>query len=190
MKYKSIIEGCKKGKAASQRSLVGSFAPIFKNICLRYLPDDPSAQDAVQEAFINVFKNIHAFRNEGSFEGWMKRIAVRTALGYRKKYFKVEHIAQELSVEVHDHAQVPDVYSKLGSEALEKILQQLPEHHYIVFNMYVVEGFDHNEIAEILDIAPSTSRSTLTRARKKLIDLLKGDSDFNESFPKKMRHEL
>lgn len=171
MKYNKVIEGCIRGEASYQRELVRGFAPTFKAIGLRYLPDEPSASDAVQEAFINVFRYIHTYKHEGSFEGWMRRIAVNASLNYRKKHFK-QRPFEELDHHEKSSFTLPEAVMKLDHEELLKLIKQLPDQYYLVFSMNVIEGFSHKEIAETLGITDSTSRATLTRARKKLKNLL------------------
>lgn len=171
MNYDKVIAGCIQGKASYQRKLVSGFAPIFKAIALRYLPDEPSANDAVQEAFVNVFRYIKNYQGKGSFEGWMRRIAVNAALNYRKKHFKQKGFVE---VEVLDKTMIthPDVYHTLNHNELLEFIKQLPEQYYLVFTMHIIEGFSHNEIATSLDISESASRANLSRARQKLRNLL------------------
>lgn len=190
MEYKDIIKGCQKGKASSQRELVRRFAGLYKSICLRYLPDGQSADDAVQEAFINVFNNIQKFRDEGSFEGWMKRVAVNTSLNYRKKHFKAQQQHLELISNEHERAQVPDAMQNLRAEELIHLIKRLPEQYYLVFSMYVIEGMSHQEIGDELNITSSTSRATLSRARTKLIALLNKEESLNNYYMNTQGHGL
>lgn len=188
MAYTELIKGCQKGKTSSQRELVRKFAGIYKAICLRYLPDAQAADDAVQESFINVFNNIQKYRGDGSFEGWMKRIAVNTSLNYRKKHFKSATQYVEIVKDDHDVQEVPDAYAHMRAEELLVLIRKLPDQYYMVFNMYVIDGMNHNEIAERLNITSSTSRATLSRARVKLIDILKKEELYTTPYINQMNH--
>lgn len=171
MDLKEIIEGCKSGKKNCQECLVRIYAPGLLAICRRYTKDYESANDALQESFINIFKYINSYKGAGSFEGWMKRIAVNCSISFQKKHFKVYHEADIL----HDskqHCEIPDVYSTLGKEEILGLLSELPKSLFIVFNMHVVEGYSHKEISELLEISEGTSRASLSRARSRLIEII------------------
>lgn len=171
MSIEELIEGCKNGDALCHEKLVRHFAPKLIAICRRYTKDTEIANDALQETFINVFKYIKNFEGKGSFEGWMKRIAVNCSISYQKKYFKTYYSDNLLEDDIQN-SQVPDVYSQLGVEDIMKLIERLPKSLYVVFNMYVVEGFSHKEIGDILDISEGTSRASLSRARAKLIEYI------------------
>lgn len=181
MNIEQIIQGCIDKSPQMQAALVRRFAPMFKAISLRYVPDHRTADDVVQEAFINVFKYIKNFKGTGSFEGWMRRIVVNAALNYRKKHVRFSYDITEIHQD--DEPQyVPDVYEKLDKYALLSIIKQLPEKYYIVFTLFVIDGFNHQEISEKLDISVGTSRSLLSRARTKLIEIMKKEN-FDYSYP-------
>lgn len=171
MNLDDIIAGCKAESKPHQERLVRSYAPGLLAICRRYTRDAESANDALQETFVNVFKYINSYKGSGSFEGWMKRIAVNCSISFQKKHFKVYYEPDVL----HDssqHAEIPDVYSKLGKEEILALLDQLPQALHTVFTMHVVEGYSHKEIAEILEISEGTSRASLSRARSRLIEII------------------
>jgi len=133
------------------------------------------AEDILQDAFIKVFDNIGRFEFKGSFEGWIRRIVINTALkNYSKKSFKQEQIGLENQPELPLD---PEIYSNLEEEELLRLINRLPDGYRLVFNLYAVEGYSHKEIAELLGIQESTSRSQLVKARKMLqgmiIDLQK-----------------
>jgi RNA polymerase sigma-70 factor (ECF subfamily) len=166
-----IIEGCKSGKAESQEYLVRKYAPVLLAICRRYTKDQESANDALQEAFINIFKYINSYSGKGSFEGWLKRIAVNCSITFQKKYFQNYH---EPDI-IHDsvlHCEIPKVYSTMGKEEILSLLNELPRSLYVVFNMSVIEGYNHREISEMLGISEGTSRASLSRARAKVIEII------------------
>lgn len=161
-----LIKGCVRQNANCQRMLFEHYAGKFMTVCLRYAGDAMEAEDILQEGFVRIFKNIHQFKFEGSFEGWMRRIVVNAALKHLQK--KKVHFA-EIKEENNNHPVVdPYVYSSLGEEDLIKLIAQLPEGYRIVFNLNVIEGHSHEEIAEMLGIQASTSRSQLVKARKML----------------------
>ena len=171
LEYIDIIEGCKEGRASAQSTLVRTFAPRLMAICLRYTKDRNLAQDALQETFVNVFKYIHSYKGNGSFEGWLKRIAVNCSITFQKKIRPI-HFADEMEMDRVSQAQIPDIYSTLGKEDILKLLDRLPKSYNMVFNLSVIEGYNHQEIGDILNISASTSRATLSRARAKLIEIM------------------
>ncbi|MBT8450035.1 MAG: sigma-70 family RNA polymerase sigma factor [Gammaproteobacteria bacterium] len=172
MKYKEIIEGCKRGDKELQARLVQVFAPTLMSICLRYANGDRSvAKDALQETFINVFKYMNSYKGKGSFEGWLKRIAVNCSISFHKKVRPI-HFADQSELDGTNNAVIPDIYSRLAKEDILALIQELPQSFRLVFQLNVIEGYNHREIGEMLDITPSTSRATLSRARAKLIELL------------------
>ncbi len=168
MNLEKIIEGCKSKEPKCQEALVRLYAPILINICRRYVYDPDLAYDAMQECFLNTFKYIEKFSGKGSFDGWIKRIAVNCALGVRKK-MKGDLYIHEMEQVLHLSTDIPDAVSNLKEEELLKIVDQLPESCGIIFKLFVLEGYAHKEIAEMLGIKESSSRSQLARARKKLI---------------------
>lgn len=174
MSIEDIIQGCKEGNRASQDALVQKFAPGLLSLCVRYTSDYDLGRDALQDSFIKIFKNIHQYEGKGAFEGWMRRIAIHAALSVKKK-FRMLHLDLIVEQDESQYADIPDIYSNLNTEDIISLLRQLPETLYLVFNLYVVEGYQHNEIANILGIAESTSRSALCKARNRLIQLLKLD---------------
>ncbi|BAV08446.1 RNA polymerase ECF-type sigma factor [Filimonas lacunae] len=133
---------------------------------MRYASDASEAEDILQEGFIRIFSYIHQFKFEGSFEGWLRRIVVNSAL---KQLQKKRIVFKEIS-DHHDSSPRldPYVYANLGEEELMKLINALPEGYRVVFNLSVIEGYSHEEIAQLLNVQPSTSRSQLVKARKML----------------------
>ena len=172
MGIEAIIQGCKRKDRKAQESLVQEFAPRLFSVCKRYCSQPDTARDALQETFLHIFKYIDDYSHLGSFEGWMRRIAVTASIRTQKKI--QWHFAVELEEKNQDitHTEIPDVYAQLGEEALLELIKSLPKSEYLVFNLYVIEGYSHKEIGEILSISESYSRSALTRARSKLIQKL------------------
>ena len=172
MSLQDIIQGCKEGNRTCQDALVQKFEPGLLALCMRYTSDKELAKDALQECFINVFKYIAKFEGRGSFEGWIKRIAVTCTIAIHKKYQQI-YFTEEAAADQYSQTNVPEIYSELGVEEIMALLKKLPETLYLVFNLYVVEGFSHAEISEILGITESTSRAALCKARNRLVELIK-----------------
>ena len=168
----NIIKRCLKGDRKSQENLVAHFGPKLLPLCKRYTRDAHLAQDALQETFINVFRYLANFKGKGVFDAWIRRIAVNCSLNtIKKSTFQYKSISDN-----GEYILPPidaDIYKDLDYQDLLKIVEELPPIYYTVFNMYVIEGYDHKEIGELLNIGESTSRSNLSRARKKLVEILK-----------------
>ena len=161
MTLEELITRCKKQDAKAQETLYREYSRILFGICLKYSPNRAEAEDSLQDAFITIFKRIEQFKGKGSFEGWMKRITVNTVLQkYRKK--KTFDIPNEQQIEDTD---VEIEQSAIPLDFLLKIIQELPDRYRLVFNLYVMDGYSHKEIAEMLGISDGTSKSNLARAR-------------------------
>jgi RNA polymerase sigma factor (sigma-70 family) len=161
-----LIEGCKRNDRRMQEGLYQRFAPKMYGVCLRYAGNAEEAQDIVQEGFIKVFKKIDSFRSEGSFEGWVRRIFVNTAIEHfrRKNYMQPVTEKEETTVEGNNLS----VLDSLAEKDIIALIQQLSPGYRTVFNMYVIEGYTHREIAEMLGISEGTSKSQLSRAKSVL----------------------
>ncbi len=134
---------------------------------MRYARHQMEAEDLLQDAFIKVFDHLAQFQNKGSLEGWIRRIVVNTALkNIDRKSFTHEQYGMEIREDFSSTD--PGVYAQLGEAELLKLIAQLPEGYKVVFNLYAIEGYNHAEIAELLGVQESTSRSQLVKARKML----------------------
>ena len=170
MTEKELIQACIRGERKGQEEVFRRYAGKMLVVCLRYARHRMEAEDILQDAFIKVFKNLGSFKQKGSFEGWIRRIVVNTALkNIDRKSFTNEQIGGELE---YERGSDPVIYSELGEEELLKMIASLPDGYRIVFNLYAIEGLSHKEIAELLDIGESTSRSQLVKARKVLQDMI------------------
>ncbi|MET0393884.1 MAG: RNA polymerase sigma factor [Chitinophagaceae bacterium] len=154
-----------------QEELYRRFSPRMYAVCLRYAGMAEEAQDILQEGFVKVFKKLETFRSEGSFEGWMRRIFVNTAIEHfrRKKYLQPVTEKEENTLE----GNYLSVLDDLAERDILNLVQQLSPGYRTVFNMYVVEGYSHKEIADILGVSEGTSKSQLSRAKVILQDLVK-----------------
>ena len=166
MDQNELITGCIRGNRQYQMALFQKYSGKLLAVCTRYTRHRMEAEDVLQDAFIKIFRNLEKFEGKGSFEGWMRRIVVNTALkNYNKSSFKKERIGLE---DYQEASMDQDVISSLYKEELLKVIEELPNGYRVVFNLYVIEGFSHREIAQELKIQESTSRSQLVKARKML----------------------
>lgn len=162
-----IIRDCIKGDSSAQELLYNRFASKMLGVCVRYFNTIEEAEDALQEGFIKVFTSLKKYRSEGSFEGWIRRIMVNTALNiYRsnqKHYFHTD--IDEIQEQFAGDRMFSDNYS---CEQLLKMIHDLPTGYRLVFNLFEIEGYSHKEIAEMLDISVNTSKSQLLKAKNVL----------------------
>jgi RNA polymerase sigma factor (sigma-70 family) len=169
-----LIQGCVREDRHCQKYLFDKFAGRFMTICLRYGRSKGEAEDMLQEGFINIFNNIQRFRNEGAFEGWLTKVIVNSCL-YVLRSKKVNLVSNEEGFEVASSE--PYSYETISETELLKLINTLPTGYKVVFNLYVIEGYSHEEIAALLNIKESTSRSQLVKARrilqKQIIELQK-----------------
>lgn len=168
MTEEQLIKACIKEDAACQREVFNRYSSRMLGVCQRYARNSADAEDILQDAFIKVFDKMHQFKFEGSFEGWIRKIVVNTAL---KKYTLTRYSKEISGYEVKDSDEGtldPSVYSHLTQKDLMVLINNLPDGYRVVFNLYVIEGYQHDEIAEMLGIQPGTSRSQLVKARTML----------------------
>lgn len=165
-----LIEGCLKERRAAQNALYAKYKDKMFGVCMRYAPNAEEAEDVLQEGFVKVFTRLAQFRGGGSFEGWLRRVFVHTAIErYRKRR---RAVPTETLEDYHAEAAEAPWPDSDDLEQLLQLIRQLPEGCRAVFNLYVVEGYAHREIAEMLGVSEGTSRSQLNFARKKLADAL------------------
>ena len=171
MTIEQMLSGCIAKNAAAQEALYHRFSPKMLGVCYRFAKNREDAEDMLQEGFIKVFMQIQQFRGEGSLEGWIRRIVVHTCINILKKNKKFNE-----SVDIiHANGLMGKddfIPSIIQAKQVVECIRSLPLGYKTVLNLYVLEGFSHREIGEILDIEESTSRSQYTRARIMLEDLL------------------
>ncbi|WP_029904253.1 RNA polymerase sigma factor [Prevotella sp. 10(H)] len=168
MNEQLLIAGCKRGESWARKQLYELHAPVMMGICMRYTNDRETAKDILQDGFIKVFTKIDTYAETGSLGGWMRRVFVTTALEHLRR-----NDALKMSVNIDDYN---DAMENTGVSALDHIsadelmacIAQLPDGYRTVFNLFAIEGYTHAEIAEMLNIKESTSRSQFIRARKVL----------------------
>ncbi|ASB49920.1 RNA polymerase sigma factor [Alkalitalea saponilacus] len=164
-----IIPACRNGDRKAQKELYELFAPKMFAVCIRYSKNRVEAEDYLHEGFIKIFEKIDQYGNKGSFEGWVRRIMVNTILeGYRKnKQMVVLDESQLKDENADDEADEPtDEEASVKLEEVMTIIEQLPEKYSLVFNLYVLEDYSHEEISNKLGISIGTSKSNLSRARQ------------------------
>lgn len=162
---KKIIKGCLNGNSRDQELLYRRYSAKLYGVCLQYTGSYEEGKDVLQESFIKIFSNLHTYSGIGSFEGWMRRIVVNTALEkHRNRYYlnKVDDIGNLPEVFDNDLADV----SGLEAEDLMHFIMELPPKYRMVFNLYALEGYSHREISDMLSISEGTSKSNLSRARR------------------------
>jgi RNA polymerase sigma-70 factor (ECF subfamily) len=162
---RELINNCISNDSGAKKKLYNLFASKMLSICYRYANSKDDAEDIFQEGFLRVFENLHQVKNAESLEWWMKKIFINEAM---KLYNKNKRISlyDDLSSVRTNKANEYGVLDKLGSDEIVRIIQMLPDKMRIVFNMYVIEGFSHKEIGEMLNISEGTSKSNLHDARK------------------------
>jgi RNA polymerase sigma factor (sigma-70 family) len=166
----ALISGCVRQEHNCQRLLFEKYAGKMMSLCLRYTNDQQEAQDLLQQGFLKVFDYIHQYKNEGSFEGWMRRVFVSIATrNLAKKKLDFTAIDNE---EIDTGFVNPSVISKISEDEIHGMIRELPDGYRTVFNLNVVEGYSHEEIATLLNIQPATSRTQLLKARKMLQSLI------------------
>lgn len=172
MTEKQLIKRCQQNDPIAQQKLYESYAPKMFGICCRYAIDRDTAQDMLHDGFITVFAKIGTFRDEGSFEGWLRRVFVNTALGHLRKHTALDNADHVDTVKTFDNSEISVVESMEARDIISYI-SQLPDGYRAVLNMFAVEGYSHKEIAETLGISEGTSRSQYARAKNYLHRLLK-----------------
>lgn len=174
MGLEQLIADCKNNDSRAQEQVYKLFAPKFFGVCLKYSTNYAEAQDNLQDGFIIVFKKIEQFNFKGSFEGWAKRIMINNAL---QKYRTGIRFLEIVNDNIQED-EVPEIDDEnITLDYLMKIIQELPDRYRLVFNLYVLDGYSHKEIAEMLEITTGTTKSNLARARmilKEKIDYYTG----------------
>ncbi len=164
MEEQELIQDCIAARPKAQKALFDIYAPKLYVVCLRYMKDQMRAQDVLQDTFVKIFAHIGNYKSEGAFEGWLKKIAVNTCLDQLRKDKK---LLTDVSLDDVSHKLAHQDYSaeKLMADDLLKLVQALPDGYRTVFNLFAIEGYSHQEIAQQLSISESTSKTQYLRAR-------------------------
>lgn len=161
MNLEELITNCKKGQRKAQEELYRRYSGVLFGMCLKYSRNKIEAEDNLHDSFMTIFEKVGQFNHKGSFEGWMKRITVNTVMQKyrREQYLKVvnENMGEQEDIEEN----LPDI----SLDTLLKYVQELPNKYRLTFNLYVLDGYSHREISELLGTSTGTSKSNLARAR-------------------------
>jgi RNA polymerase sigma-70 factor (ECF subfamily) len=170
MTEKEIIRGCQAGDPKAQRALYDNWGPLLLGVVRRYLSQIEDAEDVFIEGMFKILTRVGTFRDEGSFEGWMRRIMANEALMFLRKRANF-HLVRE--VEPTDLSEPAIAEHTLYADEILDLLEALPTGYRTVFNLYVIDGYKHREIAEMLNISINTSKSQLILARKRMQEMIK-----------------
>ncbi|MEM7484033.1 MAG: sigma-70 family RNA polymerase sigma factor [Bacteroidota bacterium] len=161
MDLEELIHNCKKGKRKAQAELYRKYSGVLFGMCLKYSKNKTEAEDNLHDSFMTIFNKIDQFNHNGSFEGWIKRITVNTVL---QKYRKEQHL-NVVSENISEEVEVDTEQADISLSALLGHIQQLPNKYRLTFNLYVLDGYSHKEIGEMLGTSIGTSKSNLARAK-------------------------
>jgi len=170
--HAEIIDRCIKGDQKAFYEIYNLYAKAMFNTCFRIIGNQEVAEDVLQEAFVNAFKNIRSYQGKAAFGAWLKKIVVNKAISYLRKQ-QLELVQLENHVEPKYETEIDDMDLPLKAETIREAIRKLPNGFRVVFSLYLLEGYDHKEISEILEISESTSKSQYNRAKKKLKEILK-----------------
>ena len=168
--HQALVEKCKTGHSSSQYQLYSLYVDAMYNIGMRMLGNKEDAEDVVQDSFVDAFKNLASFKYDSTFGAWLKRIVINKSINYLKK----KKIAV-VPIEDHEFHLTEEANEKVDAVDIKKVqvgITKLPAGYQQILNLYLIEGYDHIEIGEILDIATSTSKSQYHRAKKKLLEII------------------
>jgi RNA polymerase sigma-70 factor (ECF subfamily) len=160
---KELISLCLKGDRTSCKQLFELYSRKMMGVCYRFARDRSEAEDILQEGFVRIFNKLHLYSGEGSFEAWIRRVIINTALKYRQKNIAKYNFSELDNLNIYDPS--PNIIDEISKNEILELVQNLPDGYKTVFNLYVIEGYSHKEIAETLNIGESTSRSQLVKAR-------------------------
>jgi len=169
---RELILRCLEQEVAAQNQFYRRYASKMFGICLRYAGNAMEAEDILQDGFIRIYRSLHHFRFEGSLEGWVRRIIVNTAINHQKKNMKLKYEVELTEINLHATLS-EDAVSNLSKEELLRIIHSLPAGYRTVFNLYVIEGYNHKEIGALLGVSENTSKTQLMRARLSIQETLK-----------------
>ncbi len=170
--HREIVEKCMRGDRKAQFELYRLYSQAMYNICLRMVNDDLDAEDLLQQSFVDVFTKMNSFRYESSIGAWIKRIVVNNCINFlKKRRLQIESLDDRYQQVAQD---IPIESIVLNVDAVNSAISKLPDGYRVVFSLYLFEGYDHQEIGQILGITEATSKSQFSRAKKKLRDLLEG----------------
>ncbi len=171
LKLELLLQGCREGRRSSQRKLYELFYGYGMNICLRYAKNETEAQEMLNDGFLRVFTRLHQYDSDFPFKAWFRKVLINSAIDYHRKHkrHQLSIATEDVGKLVEENQEMPNLHP---DEDLMIYVQQLPPAYRMVFNLYVMEGYKHHEIAAQLDISVGASKSNLSRAKAKLRKLL------------------
>ncbi|MCB9231868.1 MAG: RNA polymerase sigma factor [Bacteroidia bacterium] len=183
---RKLVKECVRGNPAAQRQLYEDYGGKMYSLCLRYAKNEQLAQDILQDGFIRVYEKLDQFRNEGSLEGWIRRLMVNVAIRACQRQARL-YVVTDLEEATHE-AGPEQVEGSFAEQELLEMIRDLPDGFRLVFNMYAIEGYSHQEIANELGISEGTSKSQLSRARQSLQKMI--EERWGETKKKKITNEI
>ena len=171
--HRELVEKCKRGDRQAQFELYRLYSKAMYNVCLRMLRDESDAEDVLQNAFIDIFTKLSSSKFESSIGAWIKKVVVNNCINFlKKRRLQFTEIEEKHGHIISEEETPGDEYFGMNVESVKKALNSLPDGYRVVFSLYLLEGYDHQEIGEILGISEATSKSQYSRAKQKLKDLL------------------
>ena len=175
--HREIVEACKMGRQQAQMELYELYAKAMYNICLRMVKNEMDAEDLLQNSFVDVFTHLNSFRFQSSIGAWIKRIVINNCINFlKKRKLHFETLDERINPVIETN---PEQEPLLSVEAINQAVIKLPDGYRVVFTLYLLEGYDHKEIASILNISEATSKSQYSRAKQKLRAYLQKENDYN-----------
>jgi RNA polymerase sigma-70 factor (ECF subfamily) len=171
--HRSVIEDCKRGDSKAHYTIYQLYSRAMYNLAYRMVNSKEDAEDMLQEAFSDAFRKLHSFRYESTFGAWLKTIVINRCINHLKRKrveFVTEYILENGGDETGDNSDY-----KLDAKRVSRAIEQLPHGYRVVLTLYLLEGYDHQEISEILNISESTSKSQYSRAKGRLKELVKDE---------------
>lgn len=168
MEFEELVKECLNGNSVARKQLYEQFARQMYTVCMRYARSKEDADDIFNQSFLNIYEKLYQLKNPKALAGWVKSACVNTSLEYARKNYKVQDITESINEEKDWDTAMNQAVSKMALADLTRLIQQLPEQYKRVFNLYIVDGYSHKEIAEKLEISIGTSKSNLHDARKLL----------------------
>ena len=178
MSEAQLLQGCLNGDRQSQKALYEQYKVQMYRLCLRYSNGRSDAEDVLQDGFIKVFSDLHQYSGKGALGGWIRKVMVNTALQHIRKNKRIPNMIEvDQIIDLREASE--QIYSRMGAKDLTKMIQELPPGYKMIFNLYVVDGYTHQEIADQLNISINTSKSQLSKAKATLRKKLeKNDNRF------------
>ena len=172
--HRQLVEACKAGNRKAYNELYNSYAKAMYNICYRMMNNAEDARDMLQESFVDAFRRIESFRFESTFGAWLKKIVINKCINALEKR-KITWVDEEISDDItsdYENENINEEEMQLSVERVKKAMNRLPEGARVIFSLYLIEGYDHTEISEILHISESTSKTQFMRARQMVKEMM------------------